>query len=178
MFTSGIILFVEKLFLQFVAINFHEKALADRLAENRLGLKALDRLSNAHVIPSQKPSNVRRGHRSTGSSNSINVFPTSNRIQNDSAAGTPISTEKNPPKIPKMHVRARNADRHVKKKMTSVIIDQVGEVIGQITFKHSNHGGIGGLSSARRLARKLFSTLRDSPRSHLTVEGTLGYSLF
>ncbi|KAL0574611.1 hypothetical protein V5O48_007361, partial [Marasmius crinis-equi] len=34
LFTAGIILLVEKLFLQFVAINFHEKALADRIAEN------------------------------------------------------------------------------------------------------------------------------------------------
>ena len=52
---AAIIVFVEKLFLNFVAIKFHQKALADRLEENRLGLKALDSLSNAHPVASKKP---------------------------------------------------------------------------------------------------------------------------
>lgn len=53
---------------------------------------------------------------------------------------------------------------------------QVGGAIGQVALKNSrfNKGGeLGGLHSARRLARKLFSALSDvSPaRSHLLVEG-------
>ncbi|KAJ7707168.1 hypothetical protein B0H16DRAFT_1265701, partial [Mycena metata] len=43
------------LFLRFVAINFHQKALADCLTENRLGLKALDRLSNSQPAPKRTP---------------------------------------------------------------------------------------------------------------------------
>ncbi|EEB94960.1 hypothetical protein MPER_06147, partial [Moniliophthora perniciosa FA553] len=65
----GIIFLVEKIFLQFVAINFHPKALADRLAENRLGLKALDRLSNATpVTPKRGHGHGQRGHRNPDSS--------------------------------------------------------------------------------------------------------------
>jgi len=176
MFASGMILFAEKLFLQFVAINFHEKALADRLAENRLGLKALDRLSNAPVFPSRKPVQPRRGHRSPGSSTSIDVLATVHRGQNDCGEGSSVSPDqKSSPNDNKMRTKARSGDLHPKKNaMASVIVDQVGEVIGRVALKNSKfkQGRIGGLSSARRLARKLFSTLSDSPTSRLTVEGT------
>lgn len=175
MFASGMILFAEKLFLQFVAINFHEKALADRLAENRLGLKALDRLSNAPVSSSRKPVQPRRGHRSPGSSTSIDVLATVHRGQNDCGEGSSVSPDqKSSPNDNKMRTKARSGDLHPKKNaMASVIVDQVGEVIGRVALKNSKfkQGRIGGLSSARRLARKLFSTLSDSPTSRLTVEG-------
>ncbi|KAJ4486608.1 hypothetical protein C8J55DRAFT_569600, partial [Lentinula edodes] len=63
LFSFGILLPAEKLCLQFVATNFHQKALADRLSENRLGLRALDRLSNAQpVIPGRKKAHAKRGH--------------------------------------------------------------------------------------------------------------------
>ena len=55
----------EKTFLHLVAINFHEKGLSDRLAENRLGLKALDRLSNAQPQQVRKQPYNKKGHRST-----------------------------------------------------------------------------------------------------------------
>ncbi len=53
---------------------------------------------------------------------------------------------------------------------------KVGGAIGQITLKNSKfhkEGDFGGLHSARRLARKLFSALGgvNPPRSHLVVEG-------
>ena len=176
MFASGVILFVEKLFLHFVAINFHKKALADRLAENRLGLKALDRLSNAPVLHLHKPVQPRRGHRNPGSFSSIDILGTLNRGQNDYYEGSSASPDKKSlPNDNKMRMKVRNGDMHSKKKaMASVIVDQVGGAIGQFALKNSNfnQGRVGGLSSARRLARKLFSTLSDSPRSHLTVEGT------
>lgn len=62
--------------------------------------------------------------------------------------------------------------------MASIIVDQVGTAIGQLTLKNSKfnrQGELGGLRSARRLARKLFSTLSDvtPPRSHLIVDGAL-----
>jgi len=64
--------------------------------------------------------------------------------------------------------------------MASIIVDQVGSAIGQVTLKDSKfnrQGDMGGLSSARRLARKLFASLSDvTPRrSHLVVDGE--YSL-
>ncbi|KAF9445920.1 hypothetical protein P691DRAFT_709572 [Macrolepiota fuliginosa MF-IS2] len=171
MFAAGMILFAEKLFLQFVAINFHEKALADRLVENRLGLKALDRLSNATVVPLRKSPNTRRGHKSASSSVSFGVNTGVGRVQNESGEGSPVIEKKPSPTGAKMRARARHHDRQKKKAMTSVIVDQVGGALGQIAFKN-NQGRVGGLSSAKRLARKLFGTLSDSypPRAHLTVE--------
>jgi hypothetical protein len=68
---AAIIVFVEKLFLNFVAINFHQKALADRLEENRLGLKALDSLSKAHPVASKKPPHHKRGHKGMSTSATI-----------------------------------------------------------------------------------------------------------
>jgi hypothetical protein len=47
------VILAEKLFLHFVAITFHQQALADRLEENRLALRALDHLS--------RPPYVRKG---------------------------------------------------------------------------------------------------------------------
>ncbi|KAF9035742.1 hypothetical protein BDZ89DRAFT_1062027 [Hymenopellis radicata] len=47
-FGASIILLVEKLGLHLIAIKFHQKALADRIADNQIALRALDRLSNAH----------------------------------------------------------------------------------------------------------------------------------
>lgn len=47
LFSAAIILLVEKIFVRIVAIRFHQKALADRLQENRIALKVLDKLSNA-----------------------------------------------------------------------------------------------------------------------------------
>ncbi|KIY60581.1 hypothetical protein CYLTODRAFT_462037, partial [Cylindrobasidium torrendii FP15055 ss-10] len=44
-FGCSVLLLAEKLALHPVAIRFHQKALADRLAENQLALRALDRLS-------------------------------------------------------------------------------------------------------------------------------------
>lgn len=57
-----------------------------------------------------------------------------------------------------------------------MIVDQLGDVIGQVALKDSkfNRGGeLTGLHSARRLARQLFSTLSDvhPARNHLVVEG-------
>jgi len=123
MFAAGIILFVEKLFLHFVAINFHEKALADRIAENQLGLKALDRLSNAQpVTPSRRPNN-RRGHKSSRSLNALDSLPRSQKeeprsaeigVQEPSPTGSKLFTPK-----PSGHPRRR------RKNVTSIIVDQV-----------------------------------------------------
>jgi len=64
--------------------------------------------------------------------------------------------------------------------MASIIVDQVGGAIGQVALKNSKFhrdGEMGGLHSARRLARKLFRSLSDvSPgRSHLVVEDFYPY---
>jgi hypothetical protein len=174
---------VEKTFLQFVAISFHRKALADRLAENQLGLKALDRLSNAQPAPVKRPPHSTRGHkhRTMASVGFSARKATNEELSNGrtSAPGSPIPDEKSG------HLtrhRSGHAERKRKRRkaMASIIVDQVGSAIGQVTLKDSKfnrQGDMGGLSSARRLARKLFASLSDvTPRrSHLVVDGE--YSL-
>ncbi|KAJ7760396.1 Mechanosensitive ion channel-domain-containing protein [Mycena metata] len=166
LFSAGIILFFEKLFLRFVAINFHQKALADRLTENRLGLKALDRLSNAQPAPKKTPY-AKRGRRTP--SGSVD-FSTLRLKERDATPEKPAEKEK--PKILK-----RGSARKQKRRMAmaSIIVDQVGGAIGQVALKNSRfnrEGELNNLSSARRLARKLFGALSDvyPPRSHLIVE--------
>ncbi|KAF8160952.1 Mechanosensitive ion channel-domain-containing protein [Crassisporium funariophilum] len=175
LFAAGIILFVEKLFLQFVAINFHQKALADRLEENQLGLKALDSLSNAQPgSPSKRSPYTKRGHKSPGSGT---YTPTGN-----GNASTPTKGRDTPPTHDSKFFSpgVNQAPKRRKKKMASVIVDQVGGAIGQVALKNSKfnkEGDFSGLYSARRLARKLFSALSDvnPPRSHLVVDDFYPY---
>ncbi|KAF7356734.1 Calcium channel [Mycena venus] len=183
LFSASMIFLVEKLFLRFVAINFHQKALADRLAENRLGLKALDRLSNAQPAPKKSPYGKRAGRKTpTGSVefshlrfNSHSGVDTLQQHDKEKAAGSSTSRS---PITPTKKDSVRKQKR--RKAMASIIVDQVGGVIGQVALKNSRfnrEGAIGGLESARKLARKLFSALSDvyPPRSHLLVEDFYPY---
>ena len=153
--------------LRFIAIRFHQKALADRLAENRLALKALDRLSNAQPTNPRRSAYIggivgkKRGHKSQNlSEDMINKEAKLDDVNNE------LLKRKNP-----------TSDRKKRKKaVASMIVDQLGDAIGQVALKDSkfNRGGeLTGLHSARRLARQLFSTLSDvhPPRNHLVVEG-------
>ncbi|KAG5340337.1 hypothetical protein C0989_002148 [Termitomyces sp. Mn162] len=180
MFASSIILLVEKLFLHFVAINFHQKALAERLEENRLGLKALDRLSNAHPVPNKKSPYTKRGHKSPSASvDFFNVMNRGHKPAQNSQEGSSAEGDGHIINIEKTK-RRKNGRPRKNKDMASIIVDQVGGAIGAVALKSSKfnrEGEIGGLYSARRLARKLFSALSDvnPPRSHLIVEDFYPY---
>jgi hypothetical protein len=176
---------VEKTFLQLVAISFHRKALADRLAENQLGLKALDRLSNAQPAPTKRPTHFTRGHRHRTTA-SIAFADRKASATNEVLSNGRTSAPSSPVPDEKSGHLARHRSGHAERKrkrrkaMASIIVDQVGSAIGQVTLKDSKfnqQGDMGGLSSARRLARKLFASLSDvTPhRSHLVVDG--GYPL-
>ncbi|KAK7061127.1 hypothetical protein VNI00_000863 [Paramarasmius palmivorus] len=164
LFSAGIIFLVEKIFLQFVAINFHQKALADRLAENRLGLKALDRLSNATPV-FKRPGHGRRGHRSPGSSVDLGMLTERANKNGESPLNESLlRTTRRTPEPTKSAGKRRQ--------LVSLL---TSNAIGQITLKNSRfnrEAEVGGLHSARRLARKLFGQLSDvyPPRSHLIVE--------
>ena len=115
--------------MQFVAINFHQKALADRLEENRLGLKALDCLSNAHPVVSKKPH--QKHHKRMSSVGTIDLAALSHHGQQDEPIDT--STTKGhrttlvngSSKIfSSKYTRALQPKRQ-KKKVASVIVDQV-----------------------------------------------------
>ncbi|KAF9226600.1 hypothetical protein BS17DRAFT_775873 [Gyrodon lividus] len=198
LFTAAVILFVEKLFLRFVAINFHQRALADRLAENRLGLKALDRLSNAHPASTPRGNpNGRKGQRSAhiwmGTPPEPGGLTGGRTQQNDTTANTlplqeastlqeqPLAAAHHHRPETKRHGLGRAETRRRRRKfMASIIVDQVGGAIGQVALKNSKfhkEGELGGLHSARRLARKLFERLNTtSPgRSYLVVEDFYPY---
>ncbi|CAL1714828.1 unnamed protein product [Somion occarium] len=190
LFSGTLLLLVEKVFLHYVAINFHQKALAERLAENRLGLWALDRLSNAQPVSTRRGpygNKKGQGHRSLGS---LELLGFGSRGQNrppGSTSSSPISGEKGTSSSPTLNnpgkiIKANNAERRKRKKkaVASVIVDGLGEAIGQVALKNSKFNRqteIGGLYSASKLARKLFSALSNvyPARSHLLVEDFYPY---
>lgn len=185
LFSAAIILLVEKIFLQFVAIDFHQKALSDRLTENRLGLRALDRLSSAE--PKR-----RHGHsKSTGS------FGGMASVENFSRKNSPtpmnVTTEPDPASglanaeeadqviqsvTHKVHSARPSARKNRHKKAVATLIgDAIGGAIGQVALKNSKlnrSGDMSGLHSARRLARKLFAALNNE-REFLLVEDFYPY---
>ncbi|PPQ98446.1 hypothetical protein CVT24_004125 [Panaeolus cyanescens] len=183
LFAAGIILFIEKLFLQFVAVNFHEKALAERVAENQLGLKALDSLSNAQSSPIiKKYPYFKRGHKSTPGSTATIDLATASQNGEHTAQSSPVQGSSGPdneskPNSPRQNQKSRGRKKNA---MAAVIVDQVGGAIGQVALKNSRFNketDFSGVHSARKLARKLFSALSDvnPPRAHLIVEDFYPY---
>jgi len=128
---AAIIVFVEKLFLHFVAINFHQKALAERLEENRLGLKALDCLSNAYPGASKKPPYHKRGHKRQGSLGTMDfaTLPHQGQQEDDSINTSTVrdhqTTLVNDSKIFSSKSTPELQPKRRRKKVTSVIVDQV-----------------------------------------------------
>ncbi|KIJ70095.1 hypothetical protein HYDPIDRAFT_172003 [Hydnomerulius pinastri MD-312] len=197
LFAASLILFVEKLFLRFVAINFHQRALADRLTENRLGLKALDRLSNAQPAPTaRRPLYGRKGHKGTIGSfgTSLDLAGLTGGRTHNKDVPENITSDYCSPAREKTegaadHAHAERKHHHLSRAetrrrrrrfMASIIVDQVGGAIGQVALKNSKfhkEGELGGLHSARRLARKLFDALSvTSPgRHHLVVDDFYPY---
>ena len=60
-----------------------------------------------------------------------------------------------------------------RKAVAAMIVDQLGDAIGQVALKDSKFNKaseLTGLHSARRLARQLFATLSGN-RKYLVVEG-------
>ncbi|KAG6891326.1 hypothetical protein C0992_008780 [Termitomyces sp. T32_za158] len=125
MFASSIILLAEKLFLHFVAINFHQKALAERLEENRLGLRALDRLSNAHPVPSRKSPYPKRGHKSPSASvDLLNATIRGHKLAQNSREGSSAEGDGYSMNTEKVK-RRKNGRPRKNKAMASIIVDQV-----------------------------------------------------
>jgi hypothetical protein len=184
LFSAGLILLAEKVFLRLVAINFHEKALAERLAENRLGLKALDRLSNAQPVARQKAPNSAgvktngKGHKAKRSSLGMEKFGLKGSAhQHASASGTtsarssPINEKGESPASsigkeatgiqPEAAQKNNNkrTSRAVgrktrKKAMAAIIVDQLGAAVGQVALKNSKFNREGEFGSLES-ARKL-----------------------
>ncbi|KAF8323535.1 uncharacterized protein EI90DRAFT_3076953 [Cantharellus anzutake] len=202
LFAAGILLLAEKVLLQFIAIRFHQKALA-----NHLALRALDKLS---VAPAASKPRKRREQQSVkphkhldsrGSSmdilNTIGPGQTQNPYHNTSGESTVEHSKANSPIersrrnsydepviTEKIGSKGRKNDRggrskRKKKKITAAVMEQLGVAIGQVALKNSKFnraGEIGSLYSARQLAKQLFANLSStSPRSYLVVEDFYPY---
>lgn len=179
LFAAGIILLAEKVFLQFVAINFHQKALAARLAENRLGLRALDRLSSAEPrrrhghatdLSHKKASSADLNH-TPGVTPGVSPIDSSSGLANAAKADAVLNSISNT-----VNSAKPNASKNRRKKaMATLISDAIGGAIGQVALKNSKlNRDMGGLHSARRLARKLFSALNNE-RDFLIVDDFYPY---
>ncbi|GJJ11352.1 hypothetical protein Clacol_005584 [Clathrus columnatus] len=179
LFAATMVLLIEKCFLHFVAIQFHKKALADRLLENKLALKALDRLSAA-----QSPSTKRKsfGRRKTGKTASA---PISQDPSYEVLTEIANSSQQQPPSGHRLDdaiidVATKDAKRSRRKRraIASMILDQVGDVISSLALKDSNfhRRGMGSVHSARLLARKVFAALSDAyPPRNLVVSDFYPY---
>lgn len=122
--------------MQFVAINFHQKALAERITENQLGLKALDHLSNPYPYsPRKSLFTTTKGHKANGSTGTFD-FRSSGMFDYRSLKKGETSTEASPgsggetspfnePKGPSVKPNGRPRMKKRRRKMTSVIVDQV-----------------------------------------------------
>lgn len=178
LFSASLLLLAEKIFLRYVAINFHRKALADRIAENQIGLRALDRLSNAtpNVSSRKNPygQSWKKGHRSSGL-NSASLPFGAGASQASSSNPSPIGEKpedmqyelEKMKEISKTPLR-KEAQKQKKRPMAAVIVDNL--------IKNQDRKG-DTLYSASKLARKLFSTLSNvyPPRQHLLVEDFYPY---
>ncbi|KAI0763775.1 Mechanosensitive ion channel-domain-containing protein [Trametes elegans] len=185
LFAGGMLLLAEKAFLRYVAINFHRKALADRIAENQLGLRALDRLSNAQPAPKRNPyAGGKKGHRSRGSS--LDILGMNGRRSRPvspehgekggvggSGNGASGSGASSPSQLKEKEKGGKRANKRQRRNVVAaVIVDQLGGALEQVTQSQ-----FGSLASAGKLARKLFSALSDvhPPRQHLIVEDFYPY---
>ncbi|CAE6438170.1 unnamed protein product [Rhizoctonia solani] len=167
LFAAGIIMLVEKLFLQFVAIRFHEEALADRLAENHLALKALDRLSNA---AGSKIKAFKKKHKAGAASRNASVEMLGTGTGTNSPVSRPGTPDANQALKTPLSEKAK-----AKKKRKKAVASVLGDAVAAVALKDSKfnkRGEIGSLHSARRLARDLFENLAnvDANRKELTVE--------
>ncbi|KAL5536761.1 hypothetical protein ACEPAF_584 [Sanghuangporus sanghuang] len=175
LFASSIILLAEKTFLRFVAIRFHQKALADRLAENKLALKALDRLSNAQPVATKRSPyilNRRKGHKgSAAGSQSPSMDVINKELGIDGGAPSEGAATDSAGRVK----RTQMGRKRRRKAVGAMIVDQLGDAIGQVALKDSKFNRaseLTGLHSAKKLAKQLFSTLSNvhPPRKYLIVE--------
>ncbi|KAG9007169.1 hypothetical protein FRB94_014552 [Tulasnella sp. JGI-2019a] len=191
LFGSAIVLLVEKLFVRIIAIRFHQKALADRLNENRVALKALDKLSSATPAAAKKKQNAAR-RRSAGPDGALTGSPYNSRPGTPEIKANGVSHKKNFSTTSEKekvhgdavgHAKVKAPKRKKSKAVTDLLKDQLVDLkdaIEQVALKDSKfnrEGEIGSLYSARRLAQNLFSNLSSvwPPRHHLLVEDFYPY---
>lgn len=197
LFATSIILVVEKVALQFIAINFHKTAVKDRLEQNQKALKALDKLHESKYLQhrSARRFNMRSrpaspgykqayaGHHSAKQSRDGlgGYFPPGQ--QPDAGAH---STEKHPSGGHHHHMSLHHHhdDSHPptehelrKRERKANFASQISDAIAMATLKDSKlykSNQLGSQRSARKLAKLLFTNLSDN-KSTLVAEDFVPY---
>ncbi|SPO29906.1 uncharacterized protein UTRI_06184_B [Ustilago trichophora] len=194
LFATSIILLVEKVALQFVAINFHKTAVKDRLEQNQKALKALDKLYESKYLMQRRRFNPMRSrpvspgfkqaygqHSAKQSRDGLGgYFPPSQQAdanvgEKQAAAGhhshNPFHRNKTDGTRTPNEQDARKGDRKTN------IASQISEAIAMATMKDSKlykGNQIGSQRSARKLAKLLFNNLSDH-KSTLVAEDFVPY---
>lgn len=106
------------------------------MAENKLALKALDRLSNAQPVATKKYPyllNRKKGHKaSNGGSQSPSMDMINKEMGLDGAVSAELASD--PTSRGKQNVMIRKRRR---KAVAAMIVDQLGDAIGQVALKDS-----------------------------------------
>ncbi|KAJ9476069.1 Small-conductance mechanosensitive channel protein [Pseudozyma hubeiensis] len=197
LFATSFILLVEKVALQFVAINFHKTAVKDRLEQNQKALKALDKLHESKYLMQKRRFNPMRSrpaspgykqayggqHAAKQSRDGLGgYFPTS---QQPDANGEKQADGQHHPhhNHPHMHLH-RHDGTHTptehetqKRERKTKVAAQISDAIAMATMKDSKlykGSQIGSQRSARKLAKLLFTNLSDH-KSTLVAEDFVPY---
>lgn len=189
LFGTSIILLVEKLALQLVAINFHKEAMKDRLEVNQRALKALDKLHESKYMAEKardgrRTPNGWRNHFGLGGgskppSPGPNAMGGHGSKPSRDGLGGYFSTE-NGGNSPEVEKRSHNghgyhqsasgmalpddANNHASRKAArkANFATQLSDALAMATMKDSKiykGRALGSQQSARKLAKKLFTNL-------------------
>ncbi|PWN53323.1 hypothetical protein IE53DRAFT_186438 [Violaceomyces palustris] len=202
LFASMIILLVEKVALQMVAINFHKTSVKDRLEANQKALRALDKLHESKYLQDRS----KQGKRGTGAFSAfhnIRSRPTTpgadrglghgSKASRDGLGGyfPPAETapsvgedgEKKHHQHPSLHLHKHSHDgiptdrdrqRAAKK---ANLAAQLSDALAMATMKGSKlykGNQLGSQRSARKLAKMLFTNLSDNKQT-LVAEDFVPY---
>lgn len=201
LFATSIILLVEKVALQFIAINFHKTAVKDRLEQNQKALKALDKLHESKYLMQKRRFNPMRSrpvspgykqaygqHAAKQSRDGLGGYfapPQQADAHAQSQAGEKTATAEHQHHHhhPHMHMH-RNDGTHTpterevqKRERKTNVASQISEAIAMATMKGSKlykGNQIGSQRSARKLAKLLFNNLSDH-KSTLVAEDFVPY---
>ena len=194
LFATSVILLVEKVALQFVAINFHKTAVKDRLEQNQKALKALDKLHESKYLMQRRRFNPMRsrpvspgfkqayGQQAAKQSRDGlgGYFPPSQQAEanaNEKQASN-HHHHHNPfhrNKADGTHTPTEHDARKAERKTN--IASQISDAIALATMKDSKlykGNQIGSQRSARKLAKLLFTNLSDH-KSTLVAEDFVPY---
>lgn len=196
LFATSIILLVEKVILQFIAINFHKTAVKDRLEQNQKALKALDKLHESKYLMQKRRFNPMRSRPVSPGFKQAYGGQHSAKQSRDGLGGyfpAAQQADSNPEKRanaqnlhhhPHMHLHrnddgTRTPTEHEtqKRERKTNVAAQISDAIAMATMKDSKlykGSQLGSQRSARKLAKLLFTNLSDS-KSTLVAEDFVPY---